>query len=301
MSTHRRIYMAFFSFTALAVAGVLMPTSASCAENPPVPPQRPKVMHVSPEYIQELMKRHKEGDTEFQEAAETEELEKEPEVASSDTALEQDMLKTTKEEVLAVLDGKTAPALIPKDAAPQADSSKSIQENVSLPSAPPAPVEEITSLAEEKKPEDIAPAANTSEKMEKQIKTTEIASLGIETSRIPIPKEKPAPPEERQTTLISFALPSKEIQLDPQIKSFLEGHALPLLGKDEGMTLEINAYAKPVQGEEDSAMRVSLARALEVRRFLMDHNISPSRLKLNHADMGGNAPQDDRIDLVLVR
>ena len=104
--------------------------------------------------------------------------------------------------------------------------------------------------------------------------------------------------DETETTLISFALQPGEIHLNADIEMFLKNHALSLLNKDNTLIMHIHAYATPIDNAEYSDVRLSLARALEVRSFLIKNNISPSRLKLSPMGNDDRNNSDDRIDLV---
>lgn len=103
----------------------------------------------------------------------------------------------------------------------------------------------------------------------------------------------------QDATVISFTLEPGQVVLDDNIRGFLQDHVLGLFQSHENFRLEINAYSSSLPQEEYSHVRISLARALEVRRYLIDHGVAPSRMKLK--SMAKNDPvDDDRIDLVLV-
>ncbi|MGH1378319.1 MAG: OmpA family protein [Alphaproteobacteria bacterium] len=123
----------------------------------------------------------------------------------------------------------------------------------------------------------------------------------------PTPKVKPflnntiepsAGQEEPETTLVSFALQPDQISLDKNLQYFLEKHALDILNQDENINIHINAYATPISGEEYSDVRISLARALEVRSFLIERNINANRLKLTPFGYASKSSTKNRIDLI---
>ena len=66
------------------------------------------------------------------------------------------------------------------------------------------------------------------------------------------------------------------------------------------MSMQIHAYATPVDNTEYSDVRLSLARALEVRSFLIKHDVDPTRLKLSPLGADDKNNSDDRIDLVFI-
>lgn len=216
-----------------------------CFAQPPIPPERPKILHVSPEYIKKLIEERN---------IKAQPLETE--------------VKTTEE----VIPPPQPTEIIEKDIAP----------NIAVPV--------------DKQPLDKTTIQETTRQEVLNI-------LDGKKKNVPLPPEKPILTQETELekTLISFSLKPSEVMLDENIISFLKDHALNLFNKNKDMTMEINAYATPTKGEEHSAIRISLARSLEVRKWLMDNNISPSRLKLNSSRDDNDIESDDRIDLILVQ
>lgn len=213
----------------------------------PVPPQRPKILKVSPAYIEELRRREM-GNT----------LHISPEIDSEER-------ESSESETEHLSNQEKEPDYIP------------------VPPKPP-----------------VRGISNNDALHQEMIDATKAEILKIIGE--PETKEKNPPPQapEGNRTLISFSLPPQEIALNEQIRSFLTGHALPLFNKNQNFVMEINAYATPIAGEEYSEIRISLARALEIRKFLIEHNISPTRLKLNQMSADENISPDDRVDLILI-
>ncbi len=127
---------------------------------------------------------------------------------------------------------------------------------------------------------------------------------------VPIPSQKPnlnghslAPSDysEEETTLISFSLKDDQIHLDEHLKKFLRSHAVRLFNDDSDLRMDIQAYAKGIDGQQHSDVRLSLARALEVRGYLINQNISPTRLKLSPLGRDRNSNNHNRIDLVFIK
>ncbi len=137
----------------------------------------------------------------------------------------------------------------------------------------------------------------------------------IRPSNIPIPKHKPKSlnnlepaasnsPNERdgiETRLVSFAIKPEQISLDKNLENFLKKHAINLFNRDKNLKMKIIAYATEIEGEPHSDIRISLARALEVRSFLIKNNINPSRIKLSPEGKGDNNENGDRIDLIFIK
>ena len=106
--------------------------------------------------------------------------------------------------------------------------------------------------------------------------------------------------QEPETTLVSFAIEPGEIHINQDVESFLKNHALRLFKNNKNMSMQIHAYATPVDNTEYSDIRLSLARALEVRSFLIKHDVDPTRLKLSPMGADNKNNSDDRIDLVFI-
>ena len=98
----------------------------------------------------------------------------------------------------------------------------------------------------------------------------------------------------------SFALNPAQLHLDSNIESFLKDHAIGLLNNNKNLRMGIHAYATPIDNKDFSDIRLSLARALEVRSFLIQHGTDPSRLKLTPMGADEKNNSDDRIDLLLI-
>lgn len=253
--------------TAYILLGLGLLGLGDASAETPVPPQRPKVVKVSPEYIKKLMEER----------------------------------------------GQLIPIPAPEN---------QVQEDQAQDLTPiPEPEPEIEIFPEPQQ-EPLAPvsvkpnkavAVDVNSAQEQHLgnqvlnNTTRQEVLDIldgKSKSVPIPPHKPvaaSEAEEDNKTLISFALQPSVIALDDDIVSFLKGHALKLFNENQDMTMQINAYATEIVGEKHSSIRISLARALEVRKWLMDNNISPSRLKLSHMSGDSDAAKVDRIDLILIQ
>lgn len=78
-------------------------------------------------------------------------------------------------------------------------------------------------------------------------------------------------------------------------------HLAQRMGRDDGLGLQLLAYAEGDDSGVSKARRLSLSRALEVRKFLMEQGVRSTRIEVralgNKGDGGGPA---DRVDAVLV-
>ncbi len=122
-----------------------------------------------------------------------------------------------------------------------------------------------------------------------------------EIDSIPVPGYKPQKEQEnKEQRLVSFSLPPQKIDLDKNLENFLETHALELFKKNKNLKLDIQAYATTSESTQNANIRIALARALEVRKFLLTNNIEPNRLKLSPIGQDKNNNTSDRIDLVFI-
>lgn len=128
------------------------------------------------------------------------------------------------------------------------------------------------------------------------------AAKEVKASYVPIPRHKPVfeTPEIPEQRLVSFLLPPKEIRLDKNLKSFLTNHALDIFRNNQNTRLDIQAYASSEDQSQNSSARIALARALEVRKFLLANNIEPNRITLSPLAGKKEYKNSDRIDLVFI-
>jgi len=127
--------------------------------------------------------------------------------------------------------------------------------------------------------------------------------------KTPIPKKKPSidsdlsnqsVSHEEDQTIISFIMEPKKVQINENMTSFLKEYALDILNTNQNTKMQIHSYAKPMDNKEFSDVRLALARALEVRKFMIKNNIDPSRIKLTPMGKDQINDSDDRIDLLFI-
>ena len=132
-------------------------------------------------------------------------------------------------------------------------------------------------------------------------KTTPPASVTAPPSDKKQDVPRPPPADSRETS--HFSLPFKAgvaDQLDSQITSTLQSQILPLLKDHPAWRLRINAFASPVDSEPISARRVSLARALAVRAWLLDKGVAARRIDVRAAGLETGHEPADRVDIVFL-
>ncbi len=102
----------------------------------------------------------------------------------------------------------------------------------------------------------------------------------------------------KEDTLVSFALQPGQLDLDQNLKYFLNSRAVTLFKENHALNMEVRAYSTASDANEFSDVRLSLARALEVRKFLIEKNINPARIRLTPVGKTEQTRSSDRIDLI---
>ncbi len=72
------------------------------------------------------------------------------------------------------------------------------------------------------------------------------------------------------------------------------------LEKDEGLGLQLLAYADGDDASASKARRLSLSRALEVRKFLMDQGVRSTRIEVRALGNKSDGGPADRVDAILI-
>lgn len=120
-----------------------------------------------------------------------------------------------------------------------------------------------------------------------------------------LPNIEPAATEQVSTvdaedTLVSFALQPGQLSLDENLKHFLNSRAVGLFKENQSLNMEVRAYSTAIDENEFSDVRLSLARALEVRKFLIEKNINASRIRIVPVGKTPESRSSDRIDLIFI-
>ncbi len=74
-----------------------------------------------------------------------------------------------------------------------------------------------------------------------------------------------------------------------------------LLEADEGLRVQLLAYASSADGSSSAARRLSLSRALAVRAYLIDEGIRTARFIVRAQGDNSSGGPTDRVDIVLVK
>lgn len=256
---------AFFWLTGVPC---LVLASSSTVKTVPIPPKRPNVLNASPAYIKTLIDRNNNRPTKDYKSGGFPHVQ---EMGSQDLLV----------------------ALI--DIEPSVGNVKDIEDFSDNP-RPVRMVDIIPPQTKKKKhsPPPLPPASPSS-----RLLSPAKASLSTESVR-PVFIPEAVEEKESEKALVSFTLEPNQLSLDPALKDFLLEHAVEMFKNDPDLRLEIHAYAGRQNDQAYSDVRRSLARALEVRSFLLEQNIDPSRLKLTPLGQDAEEVSDNRIDLLFI-
>ena len=262
----------------------------------PIPPRRPDVLSASPAYIKHLMEqnRHISDTDNFSDNSEDEYiLVSEDDYVSLQNVDSQTLLPMLSDEPEQI-------SVAPKPA------QKIAKQDIPIPEHKPnyssnsvaQRIEDFSDNPSSVKMSEIAPATGETTIDRSDVAKSELENQkDIDAVRQPITSSKTTGNE---TALVSFTLEPEQVSLDTAMKNFLLEHAVKMFKDDPGLRMEIHAYASVEEGQTYSDVRRSLARALEVRSFLLEQNIDPSRLKLTPLGQDNNNTTDNRIDLLFI-
>jgi outer membrane protein OmpA-like peptidoglycan-associated protein len=89
-------------------------------------------------------------------------------------------------------------------------------------------------------------------------------------------------------------------KLDDRLQASLRREVMPLLQNNPGWNIQIQSFATSASDEAGSDKRLSLARALAVRSWMMEQGIAADRLDIRARGEGEKSDQPaDRVELVL--
>jgi outer membrane protein OmpA-like peptidoglycan-associated protein len=111
---------------------------------------------------------------------------------------------------------------------------------------------------------------------------------------------RPPPEDPRETNFFTIPFKPGTDELDKQITETLRSQVLPLLKDHPSWRMQIRAFASTVDKEPISARRISLARALAVRSWLLDKGVEARRLDLKALGLQTDREPPDRVDMVFI-
>ena len=203
-----------------------------------------------------------------------------------------------------------------KAAAPETPISKKpyhLDGKKNMPTAVPGKVEKTTLEKEplpmiEKAPPAVPPTPNEkiidksleehiAEPDLKKIATTTPAPVGTPAVKAPV---VPAVPEVKpQLISMEYKPTISDIQADQ--KTIVDTNVLPKLKAEASSRLQILSYASASKDGQSSARRISLARGLSLRGYLLEKGVEPGRIDIRA--LGDNTEEKplDRIDLLVIK
>lgn len=118
----------------------------------------------------------------------------------------------------------------------------------------------------------------------------------------PDSKRPPRPPPSNPKEMNFFTAPftAGGDTLDAKVTAVLQAQVLPLLKDHPSWKLQIQSFASPTNNEPISARKVSLARALAVRSWLLDKGVEPRRMEVRALGLETDRDPIDRVDMVLI-
>lgn len=78
------------------------------------------------------------------------------------------------------------------------------------------------------------------------------------------------------------------------------GDVLSRMKGNSDLRVQIVAFASPVDNSQSGSRRTALSRALNVRAWMMENGIDPSRMDVRALGINPDAPDTDRVDMVIV-
>ncbi|TNE29536.1 MAG: hypothetical protein EP349_06405 [Alphaproteobacteria bacterium] len=99
---------------------------------------------------------------------------------------------------------------------------------------------------------------------------------------------------------VSLAFEGSESRITPEMEAVLED-ITTRLSSDNALRVQLNAFASGEAGNQSSARRISLSRALSARDYLVEHGgITPTRMDVRALGDQTQKQPIDRIDFVFV-
>ncbi|MGE5475114.1 MAG: OmpA family protein [Bacteroidales bacterium] len=186
----------------------------------------------------------------------------------------------------------------PKAEAPKVEAPKVELPKVEAPKVEVAKVE-VPKVEAKTEPVALPPTALTPPPLAVAPKAVEAPQQVAALPPAPTPTPAPAPASRGSDTL-TVPFSSESARLPDSSHGDLD-RLVKRMQKDDGLGLQLLAYAEGDDASASKARRLSLSRALEVRKYLMDQGIRSTRIEVralgNKLEGAGSA---DRVDAVLV-
>lgn len=102
-------------------------------------------------------------------------------------------------------------------------------------------------------------------------------------------------------SLVSLKFEEGQNLLSEKMLLILENKIIQALKEDNQKQIQIHAFASSYHEAQSSDRRLSLTRALSVRKYLIEQNIDPKRIDIRALGQETKAKPKDRVDLILLK
>lgn len=107
-------------------------------------------------------------------------------------------------------------------------------------------------------------------------------------------------PEKVKPQLLSLEFKPEQTDMPSDMKTVIESDILPKLNSDKYSRLQILSYASPAKEGQSSARRISLARGLSIRAYMLTKGVQPSRIDIRALGENTTEKPLDRVDLMII-
>lgn len=179
----------------------------------------------------------------------------------------------------------------------EASASQASEAPAAAPPPPPAP-EPVTASDAEQAP----PLATGSQSAETAQRSEEGEQPPVVAAQPTVPTQQAAltPANVRPAGEVSIPFGSTQIDLDVNQEALLKP-LVDRLRNDERAAVRVQAYASGEASDPNKARRLSLQRALKVRKYFIDQGIRSVRVEVRALGMNGPDGSVDRVDVLPVQ
>jgi len=297
------------------VASTPQPLPPEMKSPPPLPPRRPAIQKASDEFVKQARETLKEQQAQQQQIDQQQEAEAASKIVRVPaTTMPPVVIPPAENPVAEPVAPPPAPAMMPRPPEPgmatpkSPDGSKAYAivtpekeelvrtiEKIAdqaarkpVKSPPPQPAKVVTTPAEPI-PADMPPPDKI---VQMALADTPPQETGItKTHATAMLKAEP------ESIILGFRQAEDIIQ--PEAMTILEKSVLPVLKNNASLRLQIQSFANPTDDSANSARRLSLARALALRTWLLDHGIEARRIDIRALGSETQKQPVDRAELYL--
>ena len=195
-----------------------------------------------------------------------------------------------------------APALAPSTAKSTAESTAKNERSVAPPSVPQLPKQTTVAKTQPRSAAPPPPPPVAAPALPKSTTATRKAATETKVAAAPSPKAvspKANSPGARNGVLTRLVFPAGNADVSGPLAEQLDAVAQAMRTRDERLLLQ--AYAAAGQsGGNSGSRRLSLARALEVRSYLIRKGLKSTRIDVRALGTSDTSGPTDRVDIILL-